>query len=571
MAIVKRTPRPGELTRGAKHSRFLVFDPDGRPVASSSKASDFAKWPSNPHEGDTIVYGENGPEWTSDETPFNPNETYPNLTAGHAIEAKAITAVSDESGDTQTEPFFMQATATENNTGSTPTGKVAEIKEIRGQTYCYNQLADGGNDTIPTISGHKYWTLIDGTKAIVTSDGSSIVLTDEANDKVVDLTLWFNGSIPQPILDSADAFPGNYWLGDFTYNVGELKSVDIDSLVTVEFNQWDEEWESGSISVTGAKVSDATAIRSKNYIPIVPNTDYKATQYGTTAGNIVVYFYDSNKQYINYTGNGAYNGGFNTPTGLFTTPKDARYILFRLSSLYGTTYKNDICINLHWDGERDGEYSPYAEHTYPISFSGKSAGSVSDSLAPDGTKTTRIGSYTFTGSESWTFDVQYQMWICPIASDGKNGYNYFSSNGVVVHKWSASNVCVYLQYNPTITEHTDMNALFPSGTVMYYELATPTTSTETPFTSTIEIDDYGTMRFEKNSSISTIPVGNEIFYPADYVLLMDDLGNYTGYDVTTLAKKSDIVVPSAPTTDGTYVLTVTVADGEATYTWESTT
>lgn len=29
-------------------------------------------------------------------------------------------------------------------------------------------------------------------------------------------------------------------------------------------------------------------------------------------------------------------------------------------------YKNNICINLHWDGERDGEYEPYEEHVYPL-------------------------------------------------------------------------------------------------------------------------------------------------------------------------------------------------------------
>ena len=113
-------------------------------------------------------------------------------------------------------------------------------------------------------------------------------------------------------------------------------------------------------------------------------------------------------------------------------------------------------------------------------------------------------------------------------------------------------------------------ATYVSGITLYYELENPTTSTETAFTSTIEIDDYGTMRFEKNSSISVIPVGNEIFYPADYVLLIDDLNNYVNGDVTELLKWEDFPIP-APTglADGTYSLKATISGGVATLSWEA--
>ena len=40
-----------------------------------------------------------------------------------------------------------------------------------------------------------------------------------------------------------------------------------------------------------------------------------------------------------------------------------------MASAYGTTYNNDICINIHWDGERDGEYEPYKSTTYDLSGS----------------------------------------------------------------------------------------------------------------------------------------------------------------------------------------------------------
>ena len=57
-----------------------------------------------------------------------------------AKEAKALKALSDESGETQTEPFIIQGTGTANNTVKVDTSKVAELKAKAISTVEVNQL-----------------------------------------------------------------------------------------------------------------------------------------------------------------------------------------------------------------------------------------------------------------------------------------------------------------------------------------------------------------------------------------------------------------------------------------------
>lgn len=63
MAIIKRTPRPGELVRGAVAGNLVAFGPDGEPVDSGKEAGDFAEWPTGGNTGDVLKKGADGPEW----------------------------------------------------------------------------------------------------------------------------------------------------------------------------------------------------------------------------------------------------------------------------------------------------------------------------------------------------------------------------------------------------------------------------------------------------------------------------------------------------------------------------
>lgn len=115
-------------------------------------------------------------------------------------------------------------------------------------------------------------------------------------------------------------------------------------------NQWDEEWELGSISdTTGENQSTSARFRSKNYIPALPNTTYYMYHPNSIARFI---YYDANKNFISST----YAFADNREQ---TTPSNCYYIRFWQT---GSEYNNDICINIS-DTNRNGKYEPYVEPT----------------------------------------------------------------------------------------------------------------------------------------------------------------------------------------------------------------
>ena len=123
-------------------------------------------------------------------------------------------------------------------------------------------------------------------------------------------------------------------------------------------NVWDEEWELGGIDAsTGLPYADNNLIRSKNFSPIVGNSDYCFVTNGNT---FVVHWYDSNENQISY------NQRF-TPTTppILTAPQNAKYLKIRMWSAYGTTYKNDVSINYP---STDTSYHAYNGQIYPVSW-----------------------------------------------------------------------------------------------------------------------------------------------------------------------------------------------------------
>ena len=173
--------------------------------------------------------------------------------------------------------------------------------------------------------------------------------------EVIDLTLMF-GAGNEP--ESVEAFES--WLAQniglknyYPYNAGELISCNMQGIKTVGFNQWDEEWELGTFqSRNGSKLAANDKIRSKNKIPVFPNTTYYV------GNNTFGYFeYDADGNYIPMYAN---QSSPRVPTnGVFTTTERCRYINFRVD---GTTYNHDICINIS-DTDKNGTYEPYWTET----------------------------------------------------------------------------------------------------------------------------------------------------------------------------------------------------------------
>lgn len=168
----------------------------------------------------------------------------------------------------------------------------------------------------------------------------------------IDLTLMFGaGNEPTTVEEFEELFPMPY----YDYNEGEIISNKTESVKLVGFNQWDEEWEAGTIdTTTGANSSSTTRGRSVNYIRVLGNANYYITVPAT------MYYYDGAKNYIGYRQR--------TSAGVFTVPEDCVYL--RISpprAGYGATYKNDICINIS-DANRNGEYEPYKTNTISLNL-----------------------------------------------------------------------------------------------------------------------------------------------------------------------------------------------------------
>jgi hypothetical protein len=184
----------------------------------------------------------------------------------------------------------------------------------------------------------------------------------------IDLTLIY-GSGNEPT--TVEQFEQDYfnWFGKpltyEPYDAGSLRNTKVSALKTTGFNQWDEEWEVGSLNSNGVPIVGTAQIRSKNYIPSLENETYKFYCTSASASQFVIYFYDANKNIIPYTGKGAYQNGYNGSSGLFTTPSGTSFMRFRGTDNYGNTYNHDICINIS-DPNRNGEYEPYKESTLPL-------------------------------------------------------------------------------------------------------------------------------------------------------------------------------------------------------------
>lgn len=378
--------------------------------------------------------------------------------------------------------------------------------------------------------------------------------------RVIDLSRWFgsNDRIPSDLLSHPENW-GRYFAGSLAYNAGTLESADGTVLTSIGRNVWDEVAEAGKISTTtGENVSGNTEIRSKNFIPVIPNTTY--CPYIGSAAWMAVEAYDADKNFVKNL------GGINS-TATFTTPSNCHYIRFYTVNTYGTTYKNDITISLYYSGESGySEYYPYSVLAEVDSGSEvlRSAGTVADEKTPDGTITRRVGVVDL-GTIDYFYESNYSRFSLgigvvsnikiPSATDTPNArvipFKVVTSNAGWAGRGGSENLfCIdptgYLRFYTT--QYSDV-ATFKSamsGVYLYYELATPTTEQGTAFAENIPCDPVGSKSWENTNGI---PQGAEIFYPYDYAGTLDSM------------------IDALPSADGTYTLKATVANGKITYSW----
>ena len=184
----------------------------------------------------------------------------------------------------------------------------------------------------------------------VTSEGVRTAGTyiDVYSCELIDLTAIFGaGNEPTTVADFESWLAQNIGtLPYYDYNSGELISCKMESVKSIGFNQWDEEYLPNKyIDSNGNIASYNGTSASKNYIKVNPNTTYY--YYNQTWSNRRIAYYDAEQEFISalsLAGNGT-----------FTTPSKCHYIRFHW---LGTTYNHDICINFS-DPLKNGTYEPY--------------------------------------------------------------------------------------------------------------------------------------------------------------------------------------------------------------------
>lgn len=404
------------------------------------------------------------------------------------------------------------------------------------------------------------------------------------NPQVIDLTQMFGSTIADHLyaLETASAGSGiaklKSW-GFFTkdyyeYNAGELMSVSgLQSRDTVGFNVWDEEWEVGTI-IDGVSASLITSLRSKNFIPVMPNNSYYIAYPAATIGQNTanyIHYYDVNKEWLSVVN-----------TTSFVVPENARYIKFVVSYYIQnfTVYNNDICINIS-DPLKNGTYEPYARHTYPLDSTLTLRGIPKldadnnlyyegDEYASDGSVKRKyavvdLGSLTWAQTQTATdytgrtvyyssansnisfrktasnklkhafMTVGEQLLAKSISGLDVEKFSYTLDNNIAGTVWA-----LFIDSSKTAAQVKE----FFKNQYLVVEVASPTVETADPYANPQVVSPEGT---EEYVTTSIVPVGHITKYPDNLRKRLNNLPD-------TLALKADI--------DGTYEdLTVGTADG----------
>lgn len=396
------------------------------------------------------------------------------------------------------------------------------------------------------------------------SFGEDAIYVKKNSGQLIDLTQMFGaGNEPSTVEEFEKLFPMPY----YDYNEGQLLSFNGDSIKTVGFNQWDEQWELGFLDDNGVKVPDSTSIRSVNYIPILPGTTYYFKNGGS--GLIRICWYDANKEFISK------DSGVSNDTRI--TPDNARYCMFYTTTAYGTVYNHDICINLSWSGTKNGTYEPYQEHVHDISFyktikdgDGNllfpngllSAGSVYDEVTA--TKAIKRVGVVDLGTLNWykatqtvddvTFIVFYTLDDNEFSATTKPGV-YNQKSNVIIPQYAVGlslginstdglvtfdkQVMVYMNSQLYIRDDSLANntreefKAAMSGVMLYYELAEPIEVDFEEQNMAYQVNDYGTEQLlpENTSVPTTTPIMLDVTYGINAVDTIKNLPrNYLAQD-----------------------------------------
>ena len=218
--------------------------------------------------------------------------------------------------------------------------------------------------------------------------------------------LTFNSALPV-VADDASSLISGYQEGSGTPapdNMRNLVSFDECNVSRTGINIWDEVWEVGGITWnTGTNDSSTNKIRSKNYIPVCPNTSYfiNVPRGDGSYHPTNVFFYNKDKSFIS-----SLFVNVNQSQRTITTPANCYYMRFSPYPAYGTTYNNDISIN--YPSTDTSYHSGKANKYYTLSFGQSIYEGTIDFTT--GVLTATKAAKVFNGSESWSPHATIANW-----------------------------------------------------------------------------------------------------------------------------------------------------------------
>ncbi len=416
-----------------------------------------------------------------------------------------------------------------------------------------------------------------------------------------DLTQMFGADIAEFILalETATAGAGVEWIKKlfpkdyYVPNAGTLMSVKAAAHKTVGFNQFNK---------------DAYDEEEDHYpIYLIAGNEYEISPISLYQGTQTVNIYED----ADWQSELSITINTTTQRGTFTpTKSEIHYVNI---GTHGCS-PDELCIHLVWSGKRNGEIEEYKERTYPLDSSLELRGIPKldannkfyfdgDTYENDGTVTRKCGIVDL-GTLGWNATATIMGHPRANTANPLAGAKPAPSFGVlgnfICDKYVASYVPIGSNNeNMAITIHTDGRvyvsdasldgktgaqvATALSGVYLVYELAEPTTESAEPWQSPQVVDDFGTEEYidygvQQGTRDVAIPVGHETEYPANLVDKVQRSPNLPSADGDYIVRYNnnqaayvplESKYPSPPSEDGTYRLTVTVADGEATYSWES--
>lgn len=477
------------------------------------------------------------------------------ITAGYAKTAK--TCADSTTADRQA----VQEMATQVTTDkATVAENATKVAEDRAATETAAQTAQAVADSLP----EDYVTAV-GKIAENTAEISAVKLTDKELKRRVDALYSIGQGITHRFeTDSETAYAKTVPTGGKLMSVksigghsevidGEIVSAGTESVVEQGRNLWDEIWEEGSIvSNTGLDSPAQTAIRSKNYTPIIPNSTYIFAYAGSTSfENVKTRFYDHNKKYIGFNDN---DGQTVRPNRAFVAPVNAFYVRFTLPPEYGNVYKNDIALI----AGSSGSYTPYHSNVYQIPEAirnlpgyGWSAGTARNYVDYENKKYVQCVGSVDLGTLNWGINTTSTVgnhFYAPakhlnfkyLGAFGTTIYNALcskyrtvarSSNVFVDKTLAIDGVTVVSQIQVKDTAYTDAAAFKQAmqGVMLYYELETPIVTDISDlladdFLRNLTVEAGGSVTFKNSNDDSyRIPVPSE----EEYIVKLSEVGGTT--------------------------------------------